>query len=200
LTALTAAAGGNVTGSAGDLVQSMAANWAQQKGAAWIGEQVHAEGMDAATAAVLHGIIACAGQAAGGGDCAAGAVGASGTSLLASLLDIGDSESETLSVAERNGRSALLQAVVAGLGALAGSDANLASAIVSAQAEAENNSIVGTQYQAGAYADISLAQLAASNPAFREIWESLGGDDESRLAAFIAYMNKAASEQDYPVA
>ena len=74
----TAPAGGNVTGATSQFVQAAGATYLQTLGA----EQIKAlspylggEGSAAHTA--LHAVLGCAGGAASGGECGAGALGAS---------------------------------------------------------------------------------------------------------------------------
>ncbi|MBO9519443.1 MAG: hemagglutinin repeat-containing protein [Porphyrobacter sp.] len=146
LTALSAAAGGNVTGSAGQFLQAAAANWLQQNAAEWVGDQLASgairEGSPEHLA--LHALIGCAGSAAGGGNCTSGAAGASGATLLEQLFSLnGSGPNGEVTNTDKEARSALVQALVAGLGSAAGVDGGaLADVLNSARAEVENNGCV----------------------------------------------------------
>lgn len=87
-TALMAAAGSNVTGASGALVQGMVVNYVQQQGAGYIGQLVANGTLSEGSLehAALHAIVACAGASAGNGNCASGASGAAVASLLTGLF------------------------------------------------------------------------------------------------------------------
>jgi len=114
-TALTAAAGGNVTGSTGAFVTTGLVNYVQQQGAGMIGDLVAKgdlkEGSPAHTA--LHAIVACAGAAASSQSCGAGAMGAATASLLTNLF----ADDAALSLSEKEARRNLVGTLVAGTAA-----------------------------------------------------------------------------------
>ncbi|WP_281661652.1 two-partner secretion domain-containing protein, partial [Microvirgula aerodenitrificans] len=85
LTALTAGAGANVTGGAVDMLQGAAANYLQGLATQQVKEI--ADKLDSEVArAALQGLVACAGAAAQGGSCGAGASGAAASVVLNNLL------------------------------------------------------------------------------------------------------------------
>jgi filamentous hemagglutinin len=133
LTALTAAAGGNVTGATSQFVQAAGATYLQTLGA----EQIKAlspylggEGSAAHTA--LHAVLGCAGGAASGGECGAGALGASAGVVLNSVLDQA-SRTEGLDPSEKDARANLVASLVAGVAQAMGADS--AQAATAAQVE-----------------------------------------------------------------
>jgi filamentous hemagglutinin len=133
LTALTAAAGGNVTGAMGQFAQAAGVTYLQTLGA----EQIKAlspylggEGSAAHTA--LHAVLGCAGGAASGGDCGAGALGASAGVVLNTALDQ-LSRTEGLSASEKEARADLVASLVAGVAQAMGADS--AQAVTAAQVE-----------------------------------------------------------------
>ena len=133
LTALTAAAGGNVTGGMGQFAQATGVTYLQTLGA----EQVKAlspylggEGSAAHTA--LHAVLGCAGGAASEGDCGAGALGASAGVVLNTALDQ-LSRTEGLSASEKEARANLVASVVAGVAHAMGADT--VQAVSAAQVE-----------------------------------------------------------------
>ncbi|WP_232072130.1 hemagglutinin repeat-containing protein [Paraburkholderia pallida] len=105
-TALTVAAGGNVTGGAGQFAQAGLINYVQQQGAEYLGKLV-ADGTlteGSPTHAALHGIVACAGAAASSQSCGAGAMGAATSSLLTNLFTDNPNESAQERNLVRTGR------------------------------------------------------------------------------------------------
>ncbi|WP_081085138.1 hemagglutinin repeat-containing protein [Burkholderia territorii] len=137
LTAITMAVGGNVTGSAGAMVQSAAAYYIQSLAT----EQVKsiADVLDSETArAALQGLVGCAGAAAGGKSCGAGAAGAAASVVLNNLLDsLNGTQASTLTDNEKLQRERLVESIVAGATAALGGDAAATSA--AALIETENN-------------------------------------------------------------
>ncbi|WP_460940564.1 polymorphic toxin type 50 domain-containing protein, partial [Pandoraea terrae] len=134
-TAITAAAGGNVTGGAAEMTKAATVNYLQGLGA----KQVKALGehLDPASKAALHAIVGCAGGAASGGNCGAGAMGSAAGSLLGNLLASTDQTGQKLTQPEREVRVNLITSIVAGVAAGAGGDVPTASS--GAKTEAENN-------------------------------------------------------------
>ncbi|WP_244321883.1 hemagglutinin repeat-containing protein [Burkholderia reimsis] len=137
LTAITMAAGGSVTGSAGAMVQSAAAYYFQSLAT----EQVKgvADALDSETArTALQALVGCAGAAAGGKECGAGAAGAAASVVLNNLLDsLNGTQASTLTNEEKLQRERLVESIVAGTTAALGGDAAATSA--AALIETENN-------------------------------------------------------------
>jgi Hemagglutinin repeat len=141
LTALTAAAGGNVTGATSQFVQAAGATYLQTLGA----EQIKAlspylggEGSAAHTA--LHAVLGCAGGAASGGECGAGALGASAGVVLNTVLDQA-SRTEGLDASEKEARANLVASLVAGVAQAVGAES--AQAVTAAQVETLFNRQLG---------------------------------------------------------
>ena len=125
-TALVAAASGNVTAANSEFARNMVVNHVQQQGAGYIGRLV-AEGTlteGSPLHAALHGIVACAGAAAGTGSCASGAAGAAASSLLTGLFD---QTSPRETHGEREAKRNLIASLVTGIAAAGTGDAATAS-------------------------------------------------------------------------
>ncbi|HCE6865205.1 TPA: hemagglutinin repeat-containing protein [Pseudomonas aeruginosa] len=135
LTALAAAAGGNVTGASSQFAQGLVVNYLQQQGAGYIGKLVKdgvlAEG--SSVHASLHALLACAGAAASNQSCGTGALGAAASSLLTNLFL--DKPGET--VKDKEAKRDLIATLVAGIAAVGG--LNVATATNSAIASIDNN-------------------------------------------------------------
>nr|WP_023907520.1 DUF769 domain-containing protein [Xylella fastidiosa] len=126
VTALTLAAGQQVTGPATQMLQNAAVNYIQSLGAREIKDLADTLGSDTARSA-LQGLLACAGAAGG-----AAAV------VINSLLDRANgAEGASLSPAEKQYRTDLVTSLVAGITTAAGGDAAVSSA--AARLETENN-------------------------------------------------------------
>ncbi|MHB1116272.1 hemagglutinin repeat-containing protein [Sideroxydans sp.] len=133
-TAITAAAGGNVTGGTSQLVQSATVNYLQSLGATEV--KKIADSLDSESArAALHGIVACAGAAAQGADCSSGALGASAGSALNSILQ---GDTSKMSAEEKENRKNLVATLVTGIAASTEAS-NIATATNAAVMETENN-------------------------------------------------------------
>ncbi|CAE6732591.1 hemagglutinin repeat-containing protein [Paraburkholderia nemoris] len=155
LTALTVAAGGNVTGGMGQFAQSTTVTYLQELGANRVKQIADSLGNDTARAA-LHAIVGCAGAAASSGSCGAGAMGAAASSVLNSLLG----PSDGLTVEQRNARVDAISSLVAGVAGAGGNASTVSSA---AQIETENNGASGTP-----------GNNQAQNKQFRSIVAELG--------------------------
>ncbi|MGN3332866.1 hemagglutinin repeat-containing protein [Pseudomonas aeruginosa] len=135
LTALAAAAGGNVTGASSQFAQGLVVNYLQQQGAGYIGKLVKdgvlAEG--SSVHASLHALVACAGAAASNQNCGSGALGAAASSLLTNLFL--DKPGEM--VKDKEAKRDLIATLVAGIAAVGG--LNVATATNSAIASIDNN-------------------------------------------------------------
>ncbi|MBR8507011.1 hemagglutinin repeat-containing protein [Burkholderia cenocepacia] len=132
LTALTVAAGGNVTGGMGQLAQNATIAYVQQLAANQVKQIADGLGSDEARAA-LHAIVGCAGAAAGGQACGAGAMGAAASSVIGSLM----APTTNMSAKEREARDNLVSSLVAGVAAISGQD--IATAAGAGKIEVENN-------------------------------------------------------------
>ncbi|MBI0329329.1 hypothetical protein [Burkholderia plantarii] len=139
MTALTAAAGGNVTGGAGQFAANATIGYVQGLAANKVKALADSLGRGTPEAesarAALHAIAGCAGAAAGSQSCGAGAMGAAASSLIGSMLG----STQGLTEQERQARVDLVSSVVAGIAASGGLDA--ASAGNAAKIEGENNQV-----------------------------------------------------------
>jgi len=142
LTALSAAAGGNVTGGTTQFAQDMLVNYVQQQGAGYIGQLVAKGDLTEGSPlhAALHAIVACAGAAASSQGCSSGALGAATSSVLTGLFS-DTSPDETAS--ERQAKANLITSLVAGIAAVSGADTTTATH--SAIAAVDNNWLASQQ-------------------------------------------------------
>ncbi|UUM22179.1 hemagglutinin repeat-containing protein [Mycoavidus sp. SF9855] len=134
VTALTAAASGNVTGTTAQFTQAAALNYLQSLGAEkikYIADSLHDETVRAA----LHGALAYGGAVARGQSGGSAALGASASVLVNTLLG----PVEGLTEEEKDARKNIVTSLVAGLADAGGIDAT--SAQHAAQIEVENNQI-----------------------------------------------------------
>lgn len=137
--AVSAGAGGNVSGGVGQFAQAAAVNYLQALGAEQV--KLFADSLGGGTQAeaarsALHAIVGCAGAAANGsGSCGAGALGAGASSVLNALLS--QSNSDSLSPQEKEAHGNLISSLVGAIGLGLGADA--VTAVVSARTETENN-------------------------------------------------------------
>lgn len=134
LTALSVAAGGNVTGGLRQFAQNATVAYLQELGANQVKQIADNLGSEDARAA-LHAIVGCAGAAAGSQSCGAGAIGAATSSVLGSLL----APSTNMSASEREARDNLVASLVAGVAAVSGQ--NVATATGAGKIEVENNQV-----------------------------------------------------------
>ncbi|WP_186109214.1 hemagglutinin repeat-containing protein [Burkholderia gladioli] len=134
LTALSVAAGGNVTGGLGQFAQNATVAYLQELGTNQVKQIADKLGSEEARAA-LHAIVGCAGAAASSQSCGAGAMGAATSSVLGSLL----APSANLSASEREARANLVASLVAGVAAVSGQ--NVATATGAGKIEVENNQV-----------------------------------------------------------
>lgn len=140
MTAMSAVSG-NVTGSAGELVQRAAISYFQGLGATKVKELSADLGIREGSPAhiALHGLVACAGSSAQGGSCGSAAMGVASGIVLNSLLDsVAKAEQPGSRNAANETRIQLVRSILAGItGAL--SPADLAVVDNAAQQEMENN-------------------------------------------------------------
>ncbi|WLE60404.1 hemagglutinin repeat-containing protein [Burkholderia plantarii] len=139
LTALAAAAGGNVTGGAGQFAANATIGYVQGLAANKVKALADSLGRGTPEAesarAALHAIVGCAGVAASSQSCGAGAMGAAASSLIGSMLG----STQGLTEQERQARVDLVSSVVVGIAASGGLDAT--SAGTAAKIEGENNQV-----------------------------------------------------------
>lgn len=119
-------------------------NYLQSLGATEVKKIADSLGSETARAA-LHGIVACAGASAQGGDCSSGALGASAGSVINSLMQ-GDPSKMT--AMEKLDRKKLVATLVAGIAASTDAS-NVATATNSAVIETENNAVYVSGHLAG---------------------------------------------------
>lgn len=137
-TSLLVAASGNVSNSSGQFIQNGAVAYLQQLGAQ--GVKKIADALDSESArAALHAVVGCAGAAASNQNCGTGAMSAAGSSVINSLLNTLQKNSE-LNPSEREARINLVNSFITGISALTGADP--ATASNTARIETENNSAV----------------------------------------------------------
>ncbi|XQM28313.1 hemagglutinin repeat-containing protein [Burkholderia gladioli] len=134
LTALSVAAGGNVTGGLGQFAQNATVAYLQELSTNQVKQIADNLGSEEARAA-LHAIVGCAGAAASSQSCSAGAMGAATSSVLGSLL----APSANLSASEREARDNLVASLVAGVATVSGQ--NVATATGAGKIEVENNQV-----------------------------------------------------------
>ncbi|CAO3947873.1 hemagglutinin repeat-containing protein [Achromobacter mucicolens] len=140
LGAISAAASGNVTGSSGGFVQAAAVNYLQSLGVSQVKKLADSMGSGAdsdAVRALLHGVVACAGASASSGNCAAGAMGAAASSVLAKLIST--ATGDELSSEEREARGNLIASMVAGMSAAMSVDSSAST--IAAVTELTNNAL-----------------------------------------------------------
>ena len=136
--AVMAATGNNVTGAASDIAQSAVVSYVQQLGVAQVGEWVSKGWIRDGSPehAALQGIVGCAGAAASGQSCGAGATGGAAAVVINALLDSTSGGTNE----ERESRRNLVATLIAGAAAVAGAD-GLATITNAAVAELDNNSL-----------------------------------------------------------
>ncbi|WP_422464041.1 hypothetical protein, partial [Endozoicomonas sp. ALB115] len=157
LTALTTAASGNVTGSASQMIESVAVNYLQSLGAQKV--KAIADELDSEEArAALHAVVGCVGASAQGNSCSSGAAGASAAVVVNNLLDsINDVDGSKLDASEQENRKNLVTSIIAGVTDAAGGEATVAAA--ASQIETESNSL----------AKIAIAGVKLSTKAYKKL-------------------------------
>nr|WP_269665264.1 DUF769 domain-containing protein [Xylella taiwanensis] len=121
------------------MLQGAAVNYLQSLGASQV--KTLADQLDSEPArAALQGLLGCAGAAAQGQGCGAGATGAAAAVVINNLLDrTTGADVASLSAAEKQQRTDTVTSLVAGITAAAGGDAAVSSA--AARLETENNAV-----------------------------------------------------------
>ncbi|WP_107310444.1 hemagglutinin repeat-containing protein [Burkholderia metallica] len=170
LSALTAAAGGNVAGSSGQFVQAGVVNYLQQQGASYIGDLVKTGAVTEGSPlhAAMHAIVACAGAAASSQNCGAGAMGAATSSLLSNLFT--DSPNETAT--EKQAKGNLISSIVAGVATAGG--LNAATATTAGQTEVENNFLTQPEQTARSLAKVSCSTAADPSVCNQKVKQQYG--------------------------
>nr|WP_230965386.1 hemagglutinin repeat-containing protein [Burkholderia stagnalis] len=165
LTALTVAAGGNVTGGVGQFAQSATVAYLQELGANGVKQiadylDKDSTGVGETARAALHAIVGCAGAAASSQSCGAGAMGAAASSVLGSLL----TPAAQLTASEREQRDNLVTSLIAGVAAVSGQ--NVATATGAGKIEAENNQLKlpGDKQQNSVVVDLVSKYCSATAP------------------------------------
>lgn len=186
LTAITAAANGNISGSGADMLQDAAVNALQGLGAQQVKEIADSfmaggekTAQSEAIRTALHTVLACGGAAAQSADCGSGAAGAAASVVLNNLVDsVTGTSGQNLSAEEKEQRINLITTIIAGITDAAGGDSGIARA--AAQIEMENNYL--TSVQALAF-DKELASCKAS-----------GGDCTPVIEKYLALSNENQAE------
>ncbi|VVD86128.1 hemagglutinin-related protein [Pandoraea cepalis] len=167
VTVIIAAAGGNVTAGTGEFLQRAAVSYLQTLAVEKVKEI--ADDLKSETArTALHGIVGCAGAAAVGSNCGAGAMGGAASVVLGNLLNaVADTSNDGLSQPEKEARMNLIESLVAGI--TAGTGGNATAASIASRLELENNQFELPQgiVRAGA-ASTSLGEFMAKNGASAE--------------------------------
>ncbi len=179
--ALTAAAGGNVTGTTSQFAQNMLINYVQQQGAGYIGTLV-ADGTlteGSTLHAALHAIVACSGAAASRQGCGSAALGAAGSSLLTGLFsETSPDEKATEREAKRN----LIISIVTGIGAISSADAATAA---TAAASAVDNNWLATQQLVQMKKELAAADGLLEHLTISGKWAYLSGEQDVVSAAGV---------------
>ncbi|MDN7676716.1 hemagglutinin repeat-containing protein, partial [Burkholderia oklahomensis] len=205
LSALTAAAGGNVTGGAGQFAQAGVVNYLQQQGASYIGKLVENGTVTEGSPlhAALHAIVGCAGAAASSQSCGAGAMGAAASSLLTNLFA---PPTPDMTEQEKEAKQNLISSIVAGVAAESGvgGTSGAATTTTSATAAAQNNWLATEQkvqaqkelmactnlmcavQTTGKWATVSSVQDAATLAGFGKGLAQAGWNDVRGLAEFLS--------------
>jgi len=138
VTALTAAAAGDVSGATSNFVQRGVVNWLQSNTATNIKQLAEDYGIDEGTPAhaALHAVSACVGANSSGSECGTAALGAASAALLTAL--VAPKDNDGLSAEQQEARNALVQTLIVGASLAAGADASAANN--AALIELENNS------------------------------------------------------------
>jgi len=198
-TAVLGAVSGNLAGGALQLVQSATVNYLQALGAEKI-KAISAElgGEGSPGHVALHAVLGCAGGAAQGGSCGAGAAGASASVVLNALFDrLGDTGAE-LSAKEREDRIGLITTIVAGV-ASAVDSGSAVTAATAARIEAENNAMAGLMNRrevapvaAMMIEEVELGCLSAGdmNRCLTEGWQ--------QVDQVVSAYDRAVTMQHYP--
>jgi filamentous hemagglutinin len=144
-TAVTSALSGNMSGSAAQAMQSAVVTTIQGLGAQQVkkilSDLPQGDPTTETLRTGLQAIVGCAGAAASGGSCGAGALGASASVVLNNLVDLAtDTTASKLTAQEKEARMNLLDSLLGGATAALGGDA--AATVLAARVEQENNALL----------------------------------------------------------
>ncbi|MBO9354431.1 filamentous hemagglutinin N-terminal domain-containing protein [Bordetella petrii] len=194
MTAVMGAAGGNVTGAAGEFVQAAVVNYLQGLAATEVKRIADGMGSGAnaeAARAALHAIVGCAGAAGGGASCGAGALGAGASSVLATLL--ASVAGDDLSAQEKEARSNLIQSIVAGTATGLAMDA--ATSASSAATELANNALSLGELKFFA-AEASTCRTLGTCDEIQQKYRDLSVENQEKMIALCA-QDPAACRAQY---
>lgn len=145
MTAITAAAGGNVTGGSTQLIEGAAASYIQSLGTEqvkYIADSIGKGTPEAETArAALQALVACGGAAASGLNCGAAGTSAATSAVLNALLDKTTGDAQDLTPEQKEMRANLVESLISGIAATAGVNGDLGTVKGAAQIETENNAL-----------------------------------------------------------
>ncbi|VVE34412.1 hemagglutinin-related protein [Pandoraea eparura] len=164
---IAAAAGGNVTAGTGEFLQRAAVSYLQTLAVEKV-KEIAGDLKSETARTALHGIVGCAGAAAVGSNCGAGAMGGAASVVLGNLLNaVADTSNDGLPQPEKEARMNLIESLVAGI--TAGTGGNATAASIASRLELENNQFELPQgiVRAGA-ASTSLGEFMAKNGASAE--------------------------------
>jgi filamentous hemagglutinin len=187
-TAVTSALSGNMSGSAAQAMQSAVVTTLQSLGAQEIKDIADDYEKGAGTVkgealrTALQAIVGCAGAAASGGSCGAGALGASASVVLNNLADLAtNTTGSKLTAQEKEARINLLDSLVGGATAAMGGDA--AAATLAARVEQENNWALPVPVPAAPPVGVTGKANAANKKAANQLWKLIQSffkaDDQS---------------------
>ena len=148
MTVIAASAGGNVMGGAGEFVQAAAVNYLHSLGAGQIKKIADDLGGEGSVGHIaLHAVLACAGAAGQGASCGAGAVGASASVVLHTLLaNVSGKKADELGAEDQEARLNAVTGLLAGITSML--DPSAAAAVANAaRIEGENNYLSAHQAQ-----------------------------------------------------
>ncbi|ALM83114.1 hemagglutinin repeat-containing protein [Bordetella sp. N] len=184
LTSFVGGISGNVSAGASAMLGAAAANVLQGLGAQEIkriADQLGGEGSPAHVA--LHAVLGCAAGSQTVGGCGAGAVGASASVVFNTLVNnlTGKKPGEELSEPEKQARLALLDTLLAGVGA-ALSPSAMSELMTAARTEGENNQFLPLQLiqQAAAAAGLPGASAISTRSATQAMVDRLLGQAQAQ--------------------
>ncbi|WP_165497346.1 hemagglutinin repeat-containing protein [Phytopseudomonas dryadis] len=195
VSAISGAAGGNVMGGGGQLLQGAAVNYLQ--GLATEQVKAIADHLDSETArTALHGIVGCVGAAAQSQSCGGGALGGSASVVLNNLLDtLSDQTASGMTDEQKQNRLNLIGTLVAGITAAAGGE--VAVAANAAQIETEHNFLGPASAERLAEAREQLKNKTYSVESLRELISMDQSDQRSDalLSKYIADKDSLSEDE-----
>ncbi|KAB0546089.1 filamentous hemagglutinin N-terminal domain-containing protein [Pseudomonas argentinensis] len=213
VSAISGAAGGNVTGGGSQLLQGAAVSYLQGLAA----EKVKgiADELKSETArAALHAIVGCAGATAQSQSCGAGALGGSASVVLNNLIDqLSDQTAEGMTDTQKQNRLNLIGSLVAGITAAAGGEAAVAANAAQIETgnnylhrpEAQRKATLERRQRAGSLTPDEAIELAeihrvdeARNQAILDICTN-GKKSGGACSALVAQAKLALASYDEPI-